>query len=1079
MARARRRSARSNVQKTPEPEGAPESVSSAKREDADISASARQDEDRCPACKEGESGEHWAAVDKESWVRCDACKTWFHWRCAGDNGDLDAVDKWFCKSCLAADASRVITMKPPARKSARKRTQRDYAGLNSGQEADPNRWLRMLEGKPIKPDPFKRMKGSEVGVEWLESDDSAMREPILVEKPDGLGMKMPPTSLTVDDVAELVGENSPVELIDVATQSNIPGWTLGKWAEYYDLEPSKRDKIRNVISLEISGTKLADQVLPPRLVREVDWVEKFWPNTKKGRGHAYPKVQLYCLMGVAGAWTDWHLDFAGSSVYYHILHGSKVFYFIRPTPANLAAYEKWSGTEIQNHSWLGDMVDEVFKIELSAGNTMIIPTGWIHAVYTPEDTLVFGGNFLHSYNVATQLRVREIEIATHVPKKFRFPLFVRLCWYTGEKYLRDLKAKEEFSPRVLESVEVLAEFLVSEARIMERGIESAKKDAKEQVPGDRIKDPSAMARELRWRVKLAAGYNSDDESHTSHRTKTGHDAHANGIGTSESAVLPTPARRIWTGVKARKPDERTEDWMEQWVDWKEDLDDAHADDADDAMVDRRHDVIVKVRRTARGLERQRVARTLEEWVWGDKAPAPQQMEAMDTGGDGTPPQQTRLGADFGRSPVNSFSVPSLVHLKLSSLLSSALSQFRRAYKDFLLSFSPLYYLGTMSTSPEYHPSPAQSDPRHSRRQGIPPTKQWTSPPSFTPDDPNHYDPQLHDPARQQDSGRGPSNMNPPLMRHQNRSVPAISTQGGPYAADENDEVPPLPPPYDPTGITDQFNVMSINRRPQSATSPYPSDPIPRAGTSMSMRSTQSPQRMIPPNGLPVSPDAAVRCHPPVALIRRYAQIQSTLEAVGIVVTTACSAKGMTYYPTTPELIRMSQVCTHSKIPTFNPVLSMGTITPKVQQGTAPPPNEFNPLYAAASNVLGMGPPPGPPPSAPLQYAPGPPSAPYPPGPAAAYPQQAPSAAAYSPQGPPPAQYPLKDLRLHNILLKDPSCTVSSSGASSCTISTPGPSATPYLPQGPPAGPSASPYPHLAQTRFLNSTTPAPHLSPVL
>lgn len=40
--------------------------------------------------------------------------------------------------------------------------------------------------------------------------------------------------------------------------------------------------------------------------------------------------------------------------------------------------------------------------------------GWIHAVYTPEDTLVFGGNILHSFNIPMQLTVYEIENRTKV-----------------------------------------------------------------------------------------------------------------------------------------------------------------------------------------------------------------------------------------------------------------------------------------------------------------------------------------------------------------------------------------------------------------------------------------------------------------------------------------------------------------------------------------------------------------------------------------------------------------------------------------------------------------------------------------
>lgn len=199
----------------------------------------------------------------------------------------------------------------------------------------------MLEGKDIPLAKFQHMEGKDVGIEWLEDDESdednedgaeerkiakskAMTEPIIIDSPEGLGMKMPEEGdFGVEEVAELVGEDVPVEVIgtlcfralctcfkhqinsfsDVASQSTSPGWTLGKWADYFALSPSSREKIYNVISLEVTGTPLADKVLPPRLVRELDWVENFWPNTRKGKGHVWPKVQLYCLMGVEGAWT--------------------------------------------------------------------------------------------------------------------------------------------------------------------------------------------------------------------------------------------------------------------------------------------------------------------------------------------------------------------------------------------------------------------------------------------------------------------------------------------------------------------------------------------------------------------------------------------------------------------------------------------------------------------------------------------------------------------------------------------------------------------------------------------------------
>ena len=180
-----------------------------------------------------------------------------------------------------------------------------------------------MENKTFSKEEFKRMRGSDLTEEWLYTDATAMTEPVVIEKSDGLGMMMPPSTLTVPEIANILGPETPLEVIglhshllvcfqpntgvwrssDVGTQSSLSGWTLGKWASYYSTEPSSREKTRNVISLEISGTKLGEQVLPPRLVRDIDWVEKFWPDNRKGFSHPYPKVQLYCLMGVAGAWT--------------------------------------------------------------------------------------------------------------------------------------------------------------------------------------------------------------------------------------------------------------------------------------------------------------------------------------------------------------------------------------------------------------------------------------------------------------------------------------------------------------------------------------------------------------------------------------------------------------------------------------------------------------------------------------------------------------------------------------------------------------------------------------------------------
>jgi F-box/leucine-rich repeat protein 10/11 len=194
----------------------------------------------------------------------------------------------------------------------------------------------------------------------------------------------------------------------------------------------------------------------------------------------------------------------------------------------------------------------------------------------------------------------------------------------GDKFLRELKSNSvTFSTRVLVSMLALAEFLVSEARILERGGEQAKREVKDQIPSERIKDASAMARELRWRLKSAAGYSSDDDRPQGiRRGVNGNKRKHVELGSSELGHFKNYMPKSWDRVVEEMADDETvrmrvkapgndEDWKEQWGVWSKDED----GDGEEAEVRRQRGTVLKVRRTARGVERQRIERVVEEWLW--------------------------------------------------------------------------------------------------------------------------------------------------------------------------------------------------------------------------------------------------------------------------------------------------------------------------------------------------------------------------------------------------------------------------------------------------------------------------------
>uniref|UniRef100_A0A7N8Y3J1 Histone lysine demethylase PHF8 n=1 Tax=Mastacembelus armatus TaxID=205130 RepID=A0A7N8Y3J1_9TELE len=370
-------------------------------------------------------------------IECDICQDWFHGSCVGVEEDKAAeIDLYHCPNCQVTHGPSVMRK----RRGGNKLTDVSATGAR-----DPSRpvktgspqFVRELRSRtfPSADEVLLKPSGAQLTVEFLEEHSFSV--PVMVLRRDGLGMTLPPSSFSVSDVEHYIGADKEIDVIDVSRQCDLK-MRLGDFVEYYN--SPNRDRVLNVISLEFSETRLSNLVETPKIVRKLSWVENLWPEESV---FERPNVQKYCLMGVKDSYTDFHIDFGGTSVWYHVLRGEKIFYLISPTPANLALFERWNSSTNQNEMFFGDQVDMCYKCSVKQGNTLFIPTGWIHAVLTPVDCLAFGGNFLHSLNIDMQLRAYEIEKRLSTADMFKFPNFETICWYVGKHLLDTFRGLRE------------------------------------------------------------------------------------------------------------------------------------------------------------------------------------------------------------------------------------------------------------------------------------------------------------------------------------------------------------------------------------------------------------------------------------------------------------------------------------------------------------------------------------------------------------------------------------------------------------------------------------------------------------
>ena len=245
-------------------------------------------------------------------------------------------------------------------------------------------------------------------------------------------MEVPAPDFSVNDVIKKVGENHVIDVLEDDTQK-VKKMKFREFAKYYNEEASRRKKQLNAIPLEVSEHGFKD-IVRPRVINSLDWIDLCWPKHLRW----CPKVKKYCLMSVKGCYTDFHVNFGGTSVWYYIVRGRKMFWLIRPCGPNLRIYEAWLGYHDKKKVFFPDLVNECQLVTLEQGMTFMIPSGWIHGVYTQEDSLVFGGNFLHSLDMPMQIRIAESEVECKVDVESRFPHLDRLLWYVLDRYAYQL-----------------------------------------------------------------------------------------------------------------------------------------------------------------------------------------------------------------------------------------------------------------------------------------------------------------------------------------------------------------------------------------------------------------------------------------------------------------------------------------------------------------------------------------------------------------------------------------------------------------------------------------------------------------
>ncbi|OTF76410.1 lysine-specific demethylase 7B-like protein, partial [Euroglyphus maynei] len=370
-------------------------------------------------------------------ITCNNCQRYIHLECANLLvHQAQETSIFYCQICRPYTGPSILKTITNHHRHNRNAENADQLPIQTG---TPD-FINYLKRSTSIPDArsmidVKRMRGQQLSLKELIL--SGFDRPIIVESKNGLEMSID-SEFNLSTVCKYYHEDLLVDAIEVTRQIKV------KTKLSYLLAQFKlgHDERQDVYAFRVNMTKniKGEQFIPPRIVQRLSWVDMYWPDVP-----FKPLLTKYCFLSMRNAYNDFHIDIGAASAWYHIINGEQTFYLIEPSDENLAHFEKWIKSENLHEIMFYRNVSNVFKVKLTEGQTIFIPNGWIYSILTHDDTVAFGGYFLHSLNIAKQLSVNDFLKSLQKPG-LDFPAYELTNWYAAPNILKLAKENLKNQP---------------------------------------------------------------------------------------------------------------------------------------------------------------------------------------------------------------------------------------------------------------------------------------------------------------------------------------------------------------------------------------------------------------------------------------------------------------------------------------------------------------------------------------------------------------------------------------------------------------------------------------------------------